>query len=241
MTNCEDLTNDASCAKPCVPQAANDLPDIPLVAISGYPGTGKTILIEKLVAELKGRGYQVATIKHTHHTLGDPGKDTERHLGSGATASLLVADERMVLAKPTTHPPSIKEMTRLLRNDYDLIICEGFKDSNLPKIALVRNAEELHGMSCVIGIIADTPLSQNAPCFSRDNIIPIADLLEQEYILPQSGRISVFVNGEPIPLLPFPKAAITRSITGLLSALKGVENIQHLEITIAHPKQITKP
>ena len=241
MHNRNALTDVISDENTSTQLSAAELADIPLVAISGYPETGKTSLIEKLTSELKKRGYRVATIKHTHHALGDPGKDTERHIAAGAAESLLVNDARMALIKPAAEYPSMREILRLLGDDQDIVLCEGFKASNLPKIAVVKSADELRGMSQVIGVITDLPLSREVPCFGQGDIIPLANMLEQTYILPRQGRINVFVNGKKIPLTPFPKAVIAQGITGLLSALKGVEDIRHIEITMAHPSKIAKP
>jgi len=36
----------------------------PIVSVVGKSKSGKTTLIEKLVQELRSRGYRVATIKH---------------------------------------------------------------------------------------------------------------------------------------------------------------------------------
>ena len=41
----------------------------PIVSIIGKSKSGKTTLVEKLVRELKSRGYRVATIKHTNQKL----------------------------------------------------------------------------------------------------------------------------------------------------------------------------
>ena len=40
---------------------------IPIVSIVGYSGSGKTTLVEKMIPELKRRGWRVATIKHNRH------------------------------------------------------------------------------------------------------------------------------------------------------------------------------
>jgi len=62
---------------------------IPVVSIVGKSDAGKTTLIEKLIPELKRRGYRVATIKHDahHFEIDQPGKDSYRpfHAGSDWT------------------------------------------------------------------------------------------------------------------------------------------------------------
>ena len=61
--------NQTSAPKHCVLPSEECLPDIPVVAISGFSESGKTTLIEKLIPELKRRGYRAASIKHSHHEL----------------------------------------------------------------------------------------------------------------------------------------------------------------------------
>jgi len=52
----------------------------PIVSIVGRAKSGKTTLIEKLIEELKSRGYRVATIKHASQgmTFDEPDKDSWR-------------------------------------------------------------------------------------------------------------------------------------------------------------------
>ncbi len=54
---------------------------IPIISVVGKSDVGKTTLLEKLLVELKKRGYRVATIKHDVHgfNIDQPGKDTWRH------------------------------------------------------------------------------------------------------------------------------------------------------------------
>ena len=40
---------------------------IPVISIVGKSNVGKTTLLEKLLPEIKRRGYRVATIKHDVH------------------------------------------------------------------------------------------------------------------------------------------------------------------------------
>ncbi len=61
----------------------------PIVSVVGKSKSGKTTLIEKLIQELKSRGYRVATIKHIPQgvSFDEPGKDSWRHLQAGSEAA----------------------------------------------------------------------------------------------------------------------------------------------------------
>ncbi|MDE8703764.1 molybdopterin-guanine dinucleotide biosynthesis protein B, partial [Adlercreutzia equolifaciens] len=66
----------------------------PAVAIVGLHNSGKTKLIEALIAELVGRGIDVGSIKHHSHRGFDidyPGKDSYRHRAAGASESVIAA------------------------------------------------------------------------------------------------------------------------------------------------------
>ena len=67
--------------------------------VVGWKNAGKTGLMERLVAEITGRGYRVSTVKHAHHAfdLDRPGKDSHRHRAAGAGEVLLASHQRWAL------------------------------------------------------------------------------------------------------------------------------------------------
>ena len=67
--------------------------------VTGWKNAGKTGLMERLVAEINGRGHSVSTLKHAHHTfdVDHPGKDSHRHRLAGASQVLLASTERWAL------------------------------------------------------------------------------------------------------------------------------------------------
>ena len=60
-----------------------------IYGVVGWKNAGKTSLMERLVAEIRGRGFSVSTVKHAHHAfdLDQPGKDSHRHRAAGARAA----------------------------------------------------------------------------------------------------------------------------------------------------------
>jgi molybdopterin-guanine dinucleotide biosynthesis protein B len=117
----------------------------PVIGFVAYSGTGKTTLIEKVIAELTSRSLVISAIKHTHHhfDIDRPGKDSHRHREAGAREILLVSDQRWVLMHELheSKEPSIQEQISHL-SPCDLVVVEGFKDAEIPKIELWRSEHE---------------------------------------------------------------------------------------------------
>jgi molybdopterin-guanine dinucleotide biosynthesis protein B len=67
--------------------------------VIGWKNSGKTSLMERLVAEITGRGFSVSTVKHVHHDvdLDQPGKDTYRHRQAGAREVVLASADRLAI------------------------------------------------------------------------------------------------------------------------------------------------
>ena len=117
----------------------------PVVGFVAYSGTGKTTLIEQLIAFLTERAYKVSVIKHTHHhfDIDKPGKDSYRHRESGASEVLMVSDQRWVLMhelRQSAEPTMEEQLCKL--SPCDLVIVEGFKDARIPKIELWRHEHD---------------------------------------------------------------------------------------------------
>ncbi|HEX4878901.1 MAG TPA: molybdopterin-guanine dinucleotide biosynthesis protein B [Limnobacter sp.] len=110
---------------------------------AGFSGVGKTTLIEQLLPLLIGQGVRVSVIKHAHHAfdIDRPGKDSFRHREAGAYEVLITANKRWVLMHELRdeEEPSLEEQIQRL-SPCDLVIVEGFKRSNIPKIEIWREA-----------------------------------------------------------------------------------------------------
>ncbi|MDP3879232.1 MAG: molybdopterin-guanine dinucleotide biosynthesis protein B [Dehalococcoidales bacterium] len=157
-----------------------------IVSFAGNSGSGKTTLMEKLIRELKAKGYRVATIKHTFHSiaLDQPGKDSWRYIEAGSDAAVAVSREMMLLVKPLRADVTLEEVARVVGEDYDIILVEGFKRDNAPKVLVHRGAAGplLSDLKEVIAIATDEPLKTKTRQFSLDDARGIAAFLEREFI-----------------------------------------------------------
>lgn len=206
----------------------------PIVSVIGRSRSGKTTLIEGLVAELKSRHYRVATIKHAAQdiNLDEPGKDSWRHLRAGSQATALVSKDKVRLIKSVTPDGTLDEVARLLGDDYDIILTEGFKQANAPKI-LVNGGEPglpLTGIKKLIAIVSDGAVKSKVRQFSHRDVKGLADLLEEGFIKPQKERLAIYVNGGRVTLNSFTRKIISSVLINMVSSLKGVRRIRSLDI-----------
>ena len=206
----------------------------PIVSIVGRSKSGKTTLLERLVGELTSRGYRVATIKHTPGgvSFDKPDKDSWRHLQAGSEAVVAVSQDQMVLIKPVVQKMTLGEVARVLGEDYDLILTEGFKQEGAPKIEIHRReiGLPLSGIKKLVAVVSDEPLETKARQFSFEDIGGLADFIETGFIKPQRQRLSLYVNGSPVSLSTFPREFVTNVLLAVVSSLKGVGTVRSLDV-----------
>jgi len=206
----------------------------PIISIVGRSKSGKTTLIEKLIVELKSRGYHVATAKHTHRnmTLPESDKDSDRHLKAGSEASLIIDPNGLMMIKPLQQVLTLEQIAQIIGEDYDLILTEGYKQDDAPKIEVHRkeNAPPLTDVKKLFAVVTDEPLDTKARQFSLDDVKGIADLIEQGFITPNKERFSLLVNDVPIALNAFTKEFIVNIELAMVNKLKGVGKIRTLKI-----------
>lgn len=108
--------------------------------VIGWRNSGKTTLMERLVAEITARGLTVSTVKHVHHDvdLDQPGKDTFRHRSAGATEVVLAGARRFALMRE--HRAGEPDLTEVLARlaPVDLVLVEGYKRDAHPKVEVWR-------------------------------------------------------------------------------------------------------
>ncbi len=138
--------------------------------IIGWKNTGKTHLVERLVAALVKRGYRVATIKHAHHSfdIDHKGRDSYRHRMAGASQVMVVSESRFALMAEGMGAGGVPDLSTLLAKlePTDFVLLEGFKTAPLPKIECYRGgADKLlaHGDKTIVGIASDTDI-KTPPC-----------------------------------------------------------------------------
>jgi len=159
---------------------------VPVLGVAGWKNSGKTTLVERLVSELTRRGLRVATIKHAHHDaeVDREGTDSFRHREAGAVEVALVTGARWAIVHELRGEaePLLGHILQRL-SPCDLVLVEGYKRENIPKIevrrrAAARDEPMAPGDNNVIAIAADHPIAATSlPIFGIDDIPQIADFI----------------------------------------------------------------
>ncbi len=161
--------------------------DVPVLSIVGFSGSGKTTLLEKLVPELRRRGYRVAVIKHHPHPGAEtdaPGTDTWRMVQAGADHVALVAPDQVVHWTRREREPPLSEVVAEIRG-VDLILTEGFKKGPFPKIEVHRVAGPAALAARprdLIAVASDRRFDLPVPQFDLDDVEGLADLIEERFL-----------------------------------------------------------
>lgn len=165
-----------------------------IFGVVGWKNSGKTGLVERLVTEITGRGFSVATLKHAHHSfdVDHQGKDSYRHREAGANEVLLASRQRWALMhelRNENEPTLAQLLTHLSPND--LVLIEGYKRDGHQKIEANRAAtgQPLIALEddTIVGVASDhDPDGLNVPKFDLDDTVSIADFVLQQVGLVQA-------------------------------------------------------
>ena len=156
-------------------------------AISGVKNSGKTTLIEKLVSRLNALDYKVGVIKHDGHEFvaDHEGTDTDRHKKAGAKSVMIYSDTKMMLIQDC-HKARIEELIQY-QKDMDIVIVEGMKYSNLPKIEIVRgeiSSQCVCNKETLFAVVTDVVLENlDVPVVGLEDIDHLLEIIKEKILL----------------------------------------------------------
>lgn len=116
----------------------------PAVSIVGRHNSGKTTLVEKIIARLSSLGLDVGSVKHHGHSgfeIDVPGKDSYRHRAAGATETFISAPGQIAMIKTISKEMECRDIVGMMPG-HDIVIVEGYRLSGLPAIEVMRSGNE---------------------------------------------------------------------------------------------------
>ncbi|MCI6811842.1 MAG: molybdopterin-guanine dinucleotide biosynthesis protein B [Lachnospiraceae bacterium] len=156
---------------------------IPVLGFGAYSNTGKTTFLERLIPLLKSRGLRLAVVKHDAHDfeIDKEGKDSWRFTKAGADMTLISSATKTAIIE--SRPRTFEENLFML-HDVDLILVEGYKQEQLPRMGICRKAagKGLPGSAGdYVALISDDEkltASASIPCFGLEDYEAVADFIE---------------------------------------------------------------
>lgn len=159
----------------------------PIVCVVGKSNVGKTTLVVKIIKELKKRNYKVSTIKHDAHgfDIDKPGKDTWKHSQAGADSVIISSPNGIAMMKKVEEEWDLDKLIEL-NNDSDIIIGEGFKKSNKPKIEVIRSekyTESICKKEDLIAIASDINHNvEGVAVLDLNDSVGLVDIIEEKIL-----------------------------------------------------------
>ena len=140
-----------------------------IVSIVGKKNTGKTSLTVKVIEELTKRGYNVASIKHSHHSIemDKENTDTWKHKQAGANLVVGVGSTTFFNARQEMDLNRILFLIKHMDN-FDFVIIEGYKSYNYPKIITSPDVRDEYTIKEVDSFTID-----------ENGVSELADLIEE--------------------------------------------------------------
>lgn len=217
---------------------------VPVVCVVGKSDAGKTTFLEKLIPELTRRGYRVGTIKHDTHgfNIDQPGKDTWKHAQAGSSTVVISSPEKFAIVKRVERELTLDEIATMAGDGVDILLTEGFKRSDKPKIEISRR-EKSDELLCdereLVAVVTDNQFDIRTPQFGLDDAAGVADLLERRFLRRKGQEyVTLLADGKRIPIKTFVQDVFDRVVRAIVSTLHGAEGVEEITLVLRkRPKE----
>ena len=235
-----------------------------IVSVVGKKNTGKTSLTVKIIEELTKRGYNVASIKHSHHSIemDKENTDTWKHKQAGANLVVGVGSTTFFNARKEHDLNRILYMLKHF-DDFDYVIIEGYKSYNYPKIITSPDVRDEYTIKEIDSFsiddegireladliekrghdIVDTLFANN--CGFNNGEVIAKEIREGNLTVDDLDKTHSYmsIDGKVVGLNRFVSKYLKESVIGVINTLNlkdfGVKDIGKIELVI--PNENARP
>lgn len=198
-----------------------------IIAVSGYKDSGKTTLCGLLLAELVRLGVRAGYIKRTNDAIVYGGGATDTGVARACGVdSALWAKDGIVLESSLPPDTTAAVIASRYFPDAEIVILEGGKELNLPKIWVCSDKDEKAVDYPGIFIRYDRGASdkdEHRGVFGAGSEARIAALLAALVQGDAYRSAAVYVGDRPLPMKDFVADFIRGGALGMISSLKGAD------------------
>lgn len=211
-----------------------------ILSIVGRSKVGKTTFLEKLVPEIKNRGYRVGTIKHDahdHFEIDHEGKDTWRHREAGAQVVAISSPTRFAFTKMVESELNVDAMVATYFTEEDLVLTEGYKSGNKAKIEICRKEIQSEPLCShadrLVAVVSDFAVAVDVPLFELEDVSGVADFIEERFLKRTAeANVVLRLDGKKIPMKSFVRDFVLGGILGMIANLRGYDDPAQVDISI---------
>ena len=157
---------------------------VPVIAFVGRHNSGKTTVLAKIINILQLRGIKSGVIKHSHHSPTPDIHDSGKLFAAGAQQVFLSAPHASLMYR-REEEKSLDTIIEQMNPQVDIVFLEGYKESQYPKIEIIRQAVDANplGVSSVIARVTDgDSIEDQIPLFRFGQEAELADFIRQKFI-----------------------------------------------------------
>jgi len=152
-----------------------------IIGISGWSGSGKTQLMSKLIKYFVSVcKLRVCALKHAHSSfeIDKKGKDSFKFFHAGASSVIISSSKQWaIINRVEKKEPSLEDLLKDLRKNFDLVLVEGWKFEKIKKIEVFRKKVnkpllcENHNNFIAVATTSKTlKIRKNIPILDLNNI-----------------------------------------------------------------------
>ncbi|MFP4636294.1 MAG: molybdopterin-guanine dinucleotide biosynthesis protein B [Nitriliruptoraceae bacterium] len=204
---------------------------MPIVAIVGDAGSGKTLLAEQVVAALVAEQLRVAYVKHAPHGFQPDRTDADNQRVSAAGADpVAVLGPDGLLELTVASGETTEQLAQLLGGlRGDVVLLEGFSASRWPKVRAAVEGRQPRGVADPILADVTRPADER---FTDDTVRSVVKVVAEERERLGPDHAVLHADGRDVPLRGFAQRMVTSTVRGVASTLRGVGDADHLTIEV---------
>jgi molybdopterin-guanine dinucleotide biosynthesis protein MobB len=208
----------------------------PVVCIVARNRSDAPPVVEALIRELTAKGLRLAAVVEEEKDVAAEGLSGEaaRYRSAGSEAVTVRSPQTVTTVRRVHAEPSLDELVWEMRDEYDVVLADGFRHASHPKVEIRAPGEELlcHKNE-LLAIVGEKPADADVPSFGAGDLAPLAELIRRRFTTSEiSEDATLFIDGVRLPLHLFVRKMVASTILGMVRALKGVESPRSVVVTV---------
>ena len=220
---------------------------IPIIGFVGEKKSGKTLILQKVIALLAKNKFKIGVIKHTGHgfKIDHPDTDSYKLFASGAKKIALLGHGEVGFYGKAAPEPSPEQVRDLYLPEMDAVLVEGFKDAAIPKVLIALSgsvpkwAKDTGGL---IAVVSPKKTELKVRHFTPAQAGELSKLVEGYIKAHRHKReVKIYLDGKELFIKPFIKDFVLNTTVGMIGSLRDAAGARRIQISIDLPEGMKVP